>query len=598
MLLNIGTKYKSLEPVQSPIELPDFVVLSGLNGSGKTQLLVAISLELIVLTEHNQHLRQVMFVDHNTLTPNEGIVVSSEELRQSSLNVINHYTGYKNQKIQNPNVQLRDPIRDHRYTRLIEKVAKNAGKDIDSLSNDDFFRYYPLEDGLEQSNIFYQSFSKIFKRYQIKQYENDFNQFRNQKYGNSFSFLSEEEFLEKYGEPPWLFINKVLKEGNLDYQVNSPENSNPDAPFELKLINKINGAEINFSDLSSGEKVIMSLSLSLYNSKSDMEFPKVILMDEPDSHLHPSMTKQFLDVIQNVFVGEKGVKVIITTHSPSTVALAPEETLFIMNKTEPRIAKTTKDSALQILTAGVPTLSVNYENRRQVFVESEYDAVCYGMIYEKLKDKLVPEISINFISSGIGGRGNCDQVKEVVNKLTGYGNHSVYGIIDWDTRNKGNEFVKVLGENKRYSIENYIFDPILLAAFLLREKFIDRDRIKFGLDEGDRYTDFNNFSDTKLQIIADSIVNQVRTKVDASHDTDLHETEYVCGRKIRLPSWFLKIQGHELEAFIKELFPQLKRFQREGVLKREIINKVIDDIPEFIPRDILIILSEIQNYQI
>jgi ABC-type glutathione transport system ATPase component len=125
----------------------------------------------------------------------------------------------------------------------------------------------------------------------------------------------------------------------------------------------------------------MSLAFALYNTKFDMEFPKLLLKDEPDASLHPSMSKQFLDVIQKVFVQDKGVGVIITTHFPSTVALAPEEAIFIVNKTGQRIEKATKDTALKILTAGVPSFSVNYENRRQVFVESEMDVYFYEKVY-------------------------------------------------------------------------------------------------------------------------------------------------------------------------------------------------------------------------
>ena len=39
MKLTLGKKFKSLEPFL--IELPDFVVLTGINGAGKTQLLTA-----------------------------------------------------------------------------------------------------------------------------------------------------------------------------------------------------------------------------------------------------------------------------------------------------------------------------------------------------------------------------------------------------------------------------------------------------------------------------------------------------------------------------------------------------------------------------
>ena len=54
----------------------------------------------------------------------------------------------------------------------------------------------------------------------------------------------------------------------------------------------------------------MSLALALYNSNFDIQFPKVLLMDEPDALLHPSMSKKFLDVIKEIFVIQKGVKVI------------------------------------------------------------------------------------------------------------------------------------------------------------------------------------------------------------------------------------------------------------------------------------------------
>jgi len=406
--------------------------------------------------------------------------------------------------------------------------------------------------------------------------------------------LTDDEFLALNGVPPWQLVNEIFHEAHMDYEVTTPEGQRPEVTFNLKLVNKANGVKINFGDLSSGEKVITSLALSLYNSKLDIEFPKVLLMDEPDAHLHPALTKQFFDVILNVFIAEKGIKILMSTHSPSTVALAPEESLFIMNKTDPRIVKASKDTAISVLTAGVPTLSINYENRRQVFVESKHDVYIYEKLYEKLGDKLIPEISLNFISSGVGGRGNCDQVKEVVNSLAKYGNRSIYGIIDWDSKNDGNDYVRVLGKNNRHSIENYIFDPLLVAAFLIREKWIDKAVL--GLNAKDKYTDFTIFNDAKLQAIANFMVTKVQGEIKTPTSTDLRESEYINGRRIKLPIWFVLIQGHELETIIKNLFPQLNKFKDEGDLKKEIINKVIDDMPEFIPKDLLILLESIQNY--
>jgi len=601
MLIKSTLAYKSVTPLEVD-NLPDFVVISGLNGSGKTHLLEGISSSTISLMESGLPLSPVKLIDHNTLSPTNGTIVSTQNLNDQVQQAWNNYKNYLDGKKANPNIDFNSFFSDIHFRKFLSVIAISASKNVENLSVDDFHKHYPIypiKDGLNSIDVFQQNFSFLFKRYQVKKLNNKFQKFLAQELvDGNIEFLRDDEFVKLYGEPPWDLVNKILDEANLDYQINAPELLHHEIPYELKLINNFNKAKILFSDLSSGEKVLMSLALSLYNSKFDIEFPKVLLMDEPDAHLHPSMTKSFLEVIRNVFVLEKKVKVIITTHSPSTVALALEEALYVMNKTEPRIEKVSKDKALSILTSGVPTLSINYENRRQVFVESKYDVIFYEGIYKKLKNKLVPDISINFISSSIGGSGNSDAVKEVVKQLVNSGNRSVYGIIDWDNKNSSSAYVKVIGEGKRYSIENYIFDPILLAAFLLREKIINRADI--GLSESENYTDFDKFDNTKLQNIANFITNTIGSKMSCKLDPTTEESKYISGSKVNLPRWYLRIQGHELEKNIKQAFPQINKFNKENkeeALKLEVINKVIDDLPNLIPEEFYLLFSEIQNYK-
>jgi predicted ATPase len=167
-----------------------------------------------------------------------------------------------------------------------------------------------------------------------------------------------------------VLVNQIVTRAGLPYQLNAPKAGGQfDAPFELRLTSS-DGLKIDFGDLSSGEKVLMALGLAAYNSAhDDVRFPGVLLLDEPDAHLHPSMTRQMLDVLLDVFVRQRGVKVILTTHSPSTVALAPEECLYVMSKIEPRLSKTTKDGALALLTSGVPSLRAQERRSRPVTVD-------------------------------------------------------------------------------------------------------------------------------------------------------------------------------------------------------------------------------------
>ncbi len=68
------------------------------------------------------------------------------------------------------------------------------------------------------------------------------------------------------------------------------------------------------------------------------------------------MMRNMLDVVKNVFLSQ-GVEVILVTHSPTTIALAPEDSLYIMNREgSKRVEKTSRQDALAILTQGFATI--------------------------------------------------------------------------------------------------------------------------------------------------------------------------------------------------------------------------------------------------
>jgi ABC-type uncharacterized transport system ATPase component len=635
------------------IELPNFVVLTGVNGAGKSHLLEAIEngsiqIDDIVVNnqtrpirrfdwtnlipqdtgafapyqitqerygfwnEISQHikefrpqisqtLQQLNRVDLDVLKTRDIISLKPEDLIASgstpeqAIQIFQSIQSAASAATQNVSARFiqNDPAN---RPRLLNLFQNNTSIPLIAFEEDDFYDNFPKS--WQPIDMFQQSFGRLFADYQRNWLNNRLRFVANSE-GDSISFLTEKEFLNKHGEPPWEFVNSVLETANLDFRINQPPKYE-DRPYEPILTDQIRRSQVKFNDLSSGERVLMSFALCLYYARDRrqiVDYPKILLFDEIDAPLHPSMTQSLLNTIQEVLVNRHGIRVILTTHSPSTVALSPEESLYAMYKTDQRrMQKSTKDKALSILTTGVPTLSIDYENRRQVFVESQYDVQFYEKLYKKLRDlreHLVPEISLNFIASGVGGKGNCDQVKNVVNQLHQGGSRTVYGIIDWDLTNSSNERIKVLGQGNRYSIENYILDPVLVAAFLLREKWIERSMI--GLNDNESYIHFATFDSCRLQGIADFVVDKVKVHLPlALHDEKL-PCQYLNGQTINLPKWFLQIQGHQLESGLKETFQELKRFQKESLLKSEIIAKVIDDIPSLIPYDLVFLFKEIQN---
>ena len=165
----------------------------------------------------------------------------------------------------------------------------------------------------------------------------------------------------------------------------------------------------------------------------------------------------------------------------------------------------------------------------------------------------------------------------------------MFGIIDWDKKNNGNSKVSVLGLNQRYSLENYIFDPIVLANFLLREKILNNKY--FELLEEEKHFNFPDFEISKLQKITDKIVSDIYKEINplSSEKTVVY---YQGGISLKVPTWYLHHQGHLLEESIRRAYPELNRFKQ---LKDQIMEKVIDDLPQFISTDIFTLLRELHN---
>ncbi len=578
-------EFRSLTPFKW-VDVPRFSVITGLNGTGKSQLLKLIHATVV----NEQHIRERLEINGETFAPEDVRYVVGEwhlenisamTFGRNQQEVDNLFGNFRNAQWHINNT--RERVLAAEFGRILERT----GKDRQAVTRDEFRSLFP-EYLLESEERLPYALSKAFYDYRL-------NEINLKSQGKT-----SDDVIAEIGNPPWKIVREILTESELLFDINDPEDLSLFEEFELTLTHRPTGKRVHFSELSSGEKVLVSLAFYLFSSREKNAYPKLLLLDEPDAHLHRSMTKQFLEVVENVLVKRYGVRVIITTHSPSTIALSPEDAIFTANSLGERITKTNRDAALKLLTSGVPSFSVNYENRRQVFVESKYDVYYYEKIYRRILSFLEPEVSLTFISSGESRTdkngqpiSSCEQVINITTVLREGGNKFVWGLVDWDETNKESDFVKVMGDGKRYAIENYLFDPLLVAVLLLREKIITRDLL--GLDESQTYVDLKYFAPSRLQTVVDFVTNEVGKYVNPGSD-NASEHVLLSGAVIKIPDWYTNNQGHELEAKVIEAFPKLNAIKKgtEHQLKTALIDKVIDDVPDLLSMDFVEVFLKLQ----
>ncbi len=646
--LTFKTPHKSIIGLE-PIELPDFVVLTGVNGSGKTHLLTAITRgnvsSSLILNPNND----VRLFDSSNIVPSDtGIFDPSQNQSQRS-QWFNHIEQAREQKfaelqknlmvlgvppihcnsigsiksltvdklrsiLPNPETavdvfngvttqikQFGQQVGQHAYNhigdehwrKVLPKLQQNSPEAFVFSSQSAFFQNENFLWG--EVDPFKQAFGRVFTTYRELIHDND----RLEKYAPkddpNRKHLSADEFIETFGVPPWDFVNQILEECNLDFRVDHPPLYETTS-YEPKLRKISSDVEMRFADLSSGEKVLMSFALCLYNSQERRQakvFPKLLLLDEVDAPLHPSMTVSLLNTIQNVLVKDKNVAVIMTTHSPSTVALAPEESIYAMNPDGPRVEKVSKSNALSILTTGVPTLSVSFDGRRQIFVESRTDAYLYDSLYQKYKSHLASERSLVFVevgnkteSSTLEQNAGCDQVIRLVDSLNQGGNQSVLGLIDWDGKRQHEKRIHVLSPNIRDGLESLIFDPVLLLTTLIRENssFLIEKKI---INTTDTYISIANWSESKWQAIINALQNFILATTETSSDTI--DIEYLNSMRLKIRKGYVHMDDHALENKILDCFGFLKPKNRHaGDLMKYIINTVLADFPLLLPTDLLV----------
>lgn len=629
MDIKIRKPYKTILPFELK-GLPDLVVLTGENGTGKTQLLEYLYYGsrlndnggLEVITEDDESFNDMPRPEETGNIIGEGlpevelpceICLDGKRLR----NVV--YRG-----VQAPSVDVGSKFNLDKLYAGGENIAQkhlfyqthSVMNNLDEMSTEELTKFFNSVLGVKKStrssDAQYPELTTsdidIIKRIEREFPSHDYSKdpfyyvaFQQPPTGKVFAANLKFLYFQYWAriqagmqveQAPWEAFNKIGEMLNFKFELDEPKID--DKKFDVRLRDKERKVFISPDSLSSGEKVIFSLFVAMYTTHSQEHLPSLIIFDEPDAYLHPSLCSTMLKVIQEVFIGEHSIKVVMTTHSPTTVAMLPETSLYCMKGGV--MEKVTKQDAILALTAGLNTISVYYENVKQVFVEADNDNLYMTHVYHHAMTagKLVSDINLKFVNVGDDKQGGCDTVKKVVNDLAKAANKTVYGVVDFDGKKVSSDRIKVLGDGKRYAIDNYLVDPLAISLLYLEEP---GEREKIGFGKHDAIVSFAQKSQKQRQKICNNFLTILEGKVPAAEKTDVTPISYstMGGESYTVPTWFTTIQGHQLVEYIRQAAPFLNKYGDDKKLFKKIITLSYGNYPEIIPMEVVDTLKKIQE---
>ena len=214
-----------------------------------------------------------------------------------------------------------------------------------------------------EGNTIGNQLSQIFARYKVEQFV--WAHTESGKGGKDEKTVS--SLMREYRNahrPPWEILRETLdqmREASDDpelfnFEFSDPENeelsfgNHHQYSFSTKFTNRTTGDSYSVTELSSGEKIIVCLCLSAFNRDMGQRNAGLILLDELDAVLHPSMISALIAGLKSQFVN-KGTRVIMATHSVTTVSLLDEGEIFRMSRSGSRVdvRKVTKADAVDDL---------------------------------------------------------------------------------------------------------------------------------------------------------------------------------------------------------------------------------------------------------
>ncbi|MFO0389504.1 MAG: ATP-dependent nuclease [Alphaproteobacteria bacterium] len=340
-------------------EIQPFSIITGINGSGKTKLL-----DYIHGSKEYQSKNLIRYIDVNYRSPD----------KKYANEIANGFT----HKLENSDEKCIAVHKENNTSQDLtnDKTWFNANKLFSQLD-------YSIIHGIIEERIKFQNNISALRKEldKAEAYQQTFN-------------INDLLPANKDDEQPWDRIDRILHSFGLLIRVDRMYLASG-LKFLRFLPSKLDETGLDMKDLSSGERGAFALALWTWGNSSRQK-TDVLLVDEFDAHLNPSIAEKFIAVIKEYFV-DLGVQVIMTTHNPSTVAFGKDLGADIVWMSDGQIDKDIEyREIIQVLSSGL--LDINQlaeeaeflvKNKKSfvVFTEGRIDAEYINIAIRALERK-------------------------------------------------------------------------------------------------------------------------------------------------------------------------------------------------------------------
>ena len=370
-------------------------VFVGENGCGKTTILDAISLSML---EYKGELFNVLDMNNPNETTeikvfsNESFMVRGTMPRGEFSSIGFHFKGNMRNRVTSS--YLSTPIV---YDQLFIKEnpddkPKDGSPDLRLCVNNPFLgkRFNDTDLLYLDKNRLFQTRSGMYNSTKFDRLMDDFNFQYNKKSEKIENLNTPLNRIIKLGKVKNIPLTKIIEKfkniSDVKVQLDFIDNYNPFKHASF-VIEKDKNLQIPLSSLGSGYEMIFSLIYSYYMSVQE-EKNMIVLIDEPELHLHPRIQKEFVDFLLEI---SKNAQVIITTHSPLLVRQLSYNN-FVKNVVLKKDKTITKIEERKL-----PYISVNETNYLAFNVVSEeYHNELYEELMRKSSDTKIKEFDNNF----------------------------------------------------------------------------------------------------------------------------------------------------------------------------------------------------------